>query len=798
MYVFLALYLIFIDIFESLFYRMKKHLLIYFFFTFSILNAQTDFSNEWEDFYSYNNVKDFLIEENVIYAITDNAVFTYDITSKEIRKLSSVQGLSGETTSSIFYSKNNKKLVIGYETGLVEVVDENGKITISADIVSFNQSGDKRINHIFEYDNKLYLSTPFAIVVYDIQKLEFGDTYFIGNGSTDEYINQILVENNVIYAASKNGIYSADITKTNLVDFNLWTRSFTGDFTNIVSFNNKIYCTRGTTLLEINSNNLILQKEIFKTIKSLKSSTNNLTLGLDKSVIVLDNSLNQVVEYITNVDFDFNINNAQAESNSSYLATKEYGILKTSFSSSTTYEEIHPEGPLNNDVFSVTAKQNNLWLVYGGYTTTFAPIQRRIGFSHYNGESWKNTKYTSSLPLPDMVDVTIDPNNVNKVYISSFGDTNDPNLVNTINTGGLFVVEDDEITQFYNHRNSDLEDIVPLETNRATIRISGSAFDSQGNLWMTNVGTTKELKKLSSSGSWSGFDISSAKAVNGFGLTEIAIDNINNVWIGSRKDGAIVFNENGDRKLALTTLATKGSLPSENVLTIAVDRNNRVWIGTLTGMVVFNNASGIFDATSYDAEPVIILDDGIPKKLLGDQRINSIVVDGADNKWFGTNSSGVLYTNPNGQTTISSFNKDNSPLPSNKIVKISVDDTTGKVYFATDKGVVAYKSKVAPFGEELKDVYAYPNPVLKQHSYVTIDGRNGTHLPKGTNVKILDVAGNLVYETNVIEGQELKGGKVVWNKKNLAGRKVASGVYLVLLSTEDGSESTTAKIAIIN
>ena len=105
---------------------------------------------------------------------------------------------------------------------------------------------------------------------------------------------------------------------------------------------------------------------------------------------------------------------------------------------------------------------------------------------------------------------------------------------------------------------------------------------------------------------------------------------------------------------------------------------------------------------------------------------------------------------------------------------------------------------MATFGEVLGDVYAYPNPALKNHETITIDGRKGTHLPKGTNVKILDVAGNLVYETNVIEGQELQGGKVVWNKKNLAGTKVASGVYIILLSNDDGSETATAKLAIVN
>ena len=215
-------------------------------------------------------------------------------------------------------------------------------------------------------------------------------------------------------------------------------------------------------------------------------------------------------------------------------------------------------------------------------------------------------------------------------------------------------------------------------------------------------------------------------------------------------------------------------------------------------MVVFNNASGIFDADIVDAQPVIILDDGIPRKLLGDENVTTIEVDGANNKWFGTDNAGVTYTNPNGQTTLANFSSQNSPLPSDRIVKIAVDEETGKVYFATDKGIVAYNSNVAPFGDTLGEVYAYPNPVRKFHNTVTIDGRNGTNLPKGTNVKIIDVAGNLVFETNVIEGQQLQGGKVVWDKTNLAGNKVASGIYIVLLASEDATETSTTKIAIIN
>jgi hypothetical protein len=42
------------------------------------------------------------------------------------------------------------------------------------------------------------------------------------------------------------------------------------------------------------------------------------------------------------------------------------------------------------------------------------------------------------------------------------------------------------------------------------------------------------------------------------------------------------------------------------------------------------------------------------------------------------------------------------------------------------------------------------------------------------------------------------GGKVVWNKKNLSGNKVASGVYIVLLYNAEGFQTSTTKIAIVN
>ena len=775
---------------------MKKLFLLYFLLFSILFSAQTDYSDSWEDFYSYNNVKDFIKVDAIIYALSDNAVFTYNTDSKEINKISSVQGLSGETTTAIHYSAGNKRLVIGYENGLIEVIEEDGSITISSDIINFSQSGEKSINHISEFNNKLYLSTPFAVVVYDIKKLEFGDTYFIGENSASIKINATTIYNDSLYAATENGIFAAEISSDLLIDSNLWDSYFSGrNFSKIIVFNEDLLVTEGTKLYLFNGMNLVEPISFTQPIVDVKSSSSHVAITLSTAAIMLNLEMEEVFEFSPNSEFNFTLNTSFFEENTVFLGTKETGILTAVKESPNTYSEIHPEGPLSNDVFSITAQNNKLWVVYGGYNGTFTPMNIRKGYSYFNGESWLNEHFNENLPN-DLVHVTIDPKNENRVYMSALGVSND---VSTKPTGGLLVVEDTVLVETYNHLNSSFSPIV-VSLPAINIRVSGSVFDRSGALWATNYETAEELVKFSASGQWSSISLKSVQSNAAAGLTEIVVDRNNSIWIGSRGNGVYVYNENGDRKKALITAPNSGNLPDLNVRTIAIDANNRVWIGTQSGLVVYGNASGVFDDKTPNASSIVINGDenGFGERLLGDQTINSIAIDGADNKWFGTDKGGALYTNPSGQTTLANFSKQNSPLPSNRILKIKSDERSGKVYFATTKGIVAYNSKVAPFGENLGAVYAYPNPALKSHEIITIDGRNGTHLPKGTNVKIIDIAGNLVYETNVVEGQQLKGGKVVWDKRNLAGKKVASGIYIVLLSNDDASETSVTKIAIVN
>lgn len=764
---------------------------------FSILEpmfCQTDFSNAWEDFFSYNNVKDFIKADSRIYAIADNAAFIYDLETRMMEKISSVHGLSGKETSSLHFSAATGRFIIGYASGLIEIIDEKGKITVANDIERLDITGQKQINHISENKDRLYLSTPFGIVEYDIVNLNFGDTYYIDEDSNPVFVHETIVQDQTIYAVTEKGIYSAFVDDPNLIDFNNWLQpkgDLLGNFKSISIVDDKVFTCKSTVLYQLMGfDNLVQRKSYTANIIKLRTLENLLTVTFQKSALVLDDNLSLIHTAGSSESYNFELNSAYASENQVFLATNRFGILSRSFNEF-EYQEIHPEGPLSNKVFSIAAANNNLWVVYGGFNLSYDPLGKKLGYSHYNGSSsgtdlWTNKVFDPNFPARDLVHITIDPFEENKAYLSSWG-------------SGMLVVENDEPSILWDDSNSGLEDLYPDGSPESSIRINGAAFDNQGNFWISNSWVPNRVKKYDKNGNWKGFDLSSIITDQiALGLSELVIDKTGSIWIGSRRNGALVFNESGNRKRALLTESTKGSLPDLNVRTLAVDRNNRIWLGTQKGLVVFSGAESVFEADIYDAQPVIIEDNGIPKKLLGDQPVNTIAIDGAENKWFGTDTGGVLGTNPSGSQTLYNFNKDNSPLPSNSVLKIKVDDLTGKIYMATDKGIVAFNSGVAPFGESLEEVYAFPNPAKKEHEFITIDGRNGTHLPRGTNIKILDIAGRLVHETNIDSGEELRGGKATWNKTNLRGRRVASGVYIVLLTSPDKSETASTKIAIIN
>jgi ligand-binding sensor domain-containing protein len=307
---------------------------------------------------------------------------------------------------------------------------------------------------------------------------------------------------------------------------------------------------------------------------------------------------------------------------------------------------------------------------------------------------------------------------------------------------------------------------------------------------MSNSLVFKGLKALKSDGTWiAPSDWQNQLAsVTEERYSKLAIDKNDTKWVPSyRGNGLIAFNENYANKFIRIRTGTDGNLPINDVRAVAIDNRNQVWIGTARGLRYIPSADSFISETEIESKPIIILEDDLAQELFYEQFIMDIAVDGANRKWISIAESGVYLVSPNGQETIYKFTKENSPLPSNNVNDIEIDSFTGEVFFATDKGLVSFKGTATRPSDDLSNVYAYPNPVRPGFSgTVKISG-----LTNKAVVKITDIEGNLVYETTS------EGGTIEWDTTAFGKHKVASGVYMILVSAEDGIDTIVKKVMII-
>ena len=344
--------------------------------------------------------------------------------------------------------------------------------------------------------------------------------------------------------------------------------------------------------------------------------------------------------------------------------------------------------------------------------------------------------------------------------------------------------------------------------NFVSVRVSGANFDDNGLLWSVSSLVDRALKSYNPvSNQWQGYSFSDliGDPFNELGFGDLVIDNNGNKWIAGYSYGVIGVKTNGSNAVIKNIIgeADEGNLPTNYISALQVDNNNQLWIGTSNGLRVVYNPESVFTDEHPRAEEIIILDDGIANELMYQQFISDIEVDGSNNKWIGTISTGLYYFSENGQETIYHFTKNNSPLPSNNVIDVSIDDSNGKVYIATDKGLVAFKSGGSKPKTELVNAYVYPNPVRPTFN-ISEERVKIKDISENVNIKITDIEGNLVAEAQSNTNSrfkgynlEIDGGTAFWNGKNLANTTVSSGVYLVLLSDLDTLETKVLKLMVV-
>jgi sugar lactone lactonase YvrE len=745
-------------------------------------------SQFWKGYFSYKEIKDISQSPTVFYAAAENALFSKDLTTNSLKTTNTIDGLSGQTITSMYHSIAFNKTVIGYKNGLIIIVnDSDGTMLNVVDIITNGVNQNlKRINHFMEYNGILYLSTDFGIVQYNLATSGFGDTFRIGDLGAEIKVSQTAINNGVIYAATSIGIKSANIINPNLNDYNQWTQLIAGGFSGVETFgSNVVASSNWGQLFKLNGSGFTSFSTLPLVANDLRASGDYLIVSTQTSVYVYSQNLSLMFQInnnqIPNISAKFTC--ATIIDNLLYLGTLEDGVITTTIQNPTIFSFLSPDGPSRNALFAINASTNNVWAVYGGYSSDYNPYTydynglNTYGFSKYTENGWQNTPYSAVLGAKALSKITVNPNNSNLVYLSSF-------------FSGLLKVENDIPTILYDESNSSLESLVltPPNPNYKDLRINGAAFDKSGNLWIGNGWSKNGLKKLSTQGAWSSVNIepiSQRYYENSYG--EVVVDKNGTKWMASSYDGVIAYNDTGNLFKKISLGAESGNLPVVDARVVAIDNRNQLWIGTTSGLRVLPSVDRFLTDDQLNSNSIIILENGLAQELLYEQFITDIVVDGANNKWVGTADSGVFQFSSDGQQTLRRFTSSNSPLPSNAINDIDINPTSGEVFFATDKGMVSYKGTSTTASSDLSNVNVYPNPVRPEfEGTVKVSG-----LSNKCNVKITDIEGNLVYETIS------QGGTIEWDTKAFGKYNVASGVYMIFISSQDAMDTTVKKVMII-
>ena len=738
----------------------------------------------WRSFLSYNDIVDVSQSPNKVIGAASSALFEKNLGTNELKTITSIDGVKAETITAVHYSAEYNRTLIGNSNGLLIIVNGDNTVVNRIGIVQETTvaAAKKRINNITEYQGKAYISTDFGIVVFNIATLEFVDTYYLGPGGAEIAVQQCAILDGYIYTATLfDGVIVSDVANPNLNDYHQWYSIEPGQWLAVTAYNGTIYASDGAgAISRFQNGDPVPFTTLPAKVTDLRVANGYMVATCANRVVVYNEQLVQAtqINVIPLPEAQGAVFScATVVGETLFVGTVAHGMYSAGFNS-LNFENITPNGPQRSNIFRVKKSPSALWAVYGAYGYNYDPYPLQyLGVSKFTeSKGWTTITNDKLFNAASISDIAVSPTNENLVYVASYHN-------------GLVKIQNNEPVILYTDQNTN-GNLQPAEIP-PSIRINSLAFDKEGSLWMTNTRIEKPIKQLKASGNstaWSSYTVKGV--IEEFVANDYAkmvIDKNGTKWIPTSFNGVLAFNEALDNKKIIITEGSNGNLPSFNATCVAIDNNNRLWIGTNKGLRVLPGIDRFTTEISLTTNPIIILEDGLAQELMYEQGITDIVVDGGNNKWIATGGAGAFLVSPDGQQTLFHFTKQNSPLPSDVINDIEVDNVTGEVFFVTDKGMVSYRGTSTEASDDLSKVYVFPNPVRPE-----FEGNvNISALVDKANVKITDIEGNLVFETTS------EGGTVLWDTRAFGKHKVASGVYMIFISSEDGTQTKVKKVMII-
>ncbi len=727
----------------------------------------------WRDHLSYNNCKAVAVSADEVFCATSTSLFSYNKIDGRVRHLTTIEGLSDMGVGSIAYNDEVRRLVIGYSNGNIDLMDDNGRVYNMPGLKDKNISMSKNVNHISFDGSRAYLSCDFGLTTIDIKRREFVDTYILGADGRQIRINCSAVFGGYLYAFSDDGLMRGRLDNPFLTDMKNWEYlSIDGYRLNAVSgcvFSGRLYVGMNIDdtigrLAAFDGQSWTMVADSLPAIRTLTSRGDRMAMCTAEWSAIYDDSIAERGRCWTP-----NATMAFADGDVIWISHSFSGLGRYLYGD---YMSICPQGPPNNNFYRVCYNAGNILVAPGGINLPSAKMYRPANVFTYDGIGWSDINKGRHTDVAQCKDII------------GFATHNNPNHY-------IAVVWRQGILEYNNDTWEHIE--TPDISGKFNDAVSSCAFDNSGNLWMARAFTQKPISVRTSTGEW--FQHRYGNNMAGQHTGKLICTRNDDLWLVQPYGGKIlVWNANGtpessadDNYECFTPSDERGQELNSSINDIAQDRNGAVWIASDEGVYVYDHPEYILQGKSYYGRRPQMIEEGYYQSLLITEVVTSIAIDGGNRKWFGTESGGIFVISSDGTEQYAVYNKDNSPLFSNNVLSLAIDDDRGIIYIVTDRGLQSAVISSTKPDAGMSSVYAAPNPVPADYfNDVTIHG-----LADETVVRITDLRGNLVHETMS------NGGGALWNLCNRDGRRVETGIYLIQCTTTDGVTRNVGKIHVV-
>lgn len=725
--------------------------------------AQT--TTGWKNFASMNKITSAVVTQNGIWAGSDGGAFYFDFNDSTYQTFTKTEGMNGSPITAMAKDSSGN-IWFGSQNGKIDVYSPTTKIFKNIFDVYNSERTEKRINSISIYGDTSFVSTSFGLSLINTKTFGFYDTFFkLGNFASNIEVNYSFKKNDIIYVATNSGIAVQKAGAINLVAPESWDNYTTINGLNsnkvikIGSYKDSVFVLTSVGFSKFTSNSWQNFLTTFPNgeVQDFQTTTDSIFILSNWSVHYYSNGStgSYSATYIAPLKMPYC-------GDGKILLTFDKESIFTNKNGGYNLFKVAPNGPSENKFLNMAIDQNsNLWVATGQDVGG-------VGFFKFDRSTWKTFAVNHDSLLSNAFH-TVSVGSDNCIYFANWGQ-------------GFAKVKNDSTIISFSVQNSPL---IGTLAHPDFLVIADMKTDSKNNLWILNhdAADKKALSVLTSDSTWYMFDNSPDPAVDEY--RRLVIDQYDTKWFTTsdpNKSGLYYFNENStlsntdDDRTGYVT-----GLNSNSISSLAFDKRGELWLGTNSGVNVISNPNAILNSSSSALKITSVFS-------LRQQSINCLAVDAINRKWVGTNQ-GLILTSTDGTSIIETFDSKNSPLLSDQIKSLTIDEKNGIVYAAVDGGLTAFYTTALAPNSTFSTIETSPSPFLigNNSTLLTIDG-----LIKDSEIKILSISGNLIREFSS------PGGKIAfWDGKNDDGDFVNSGVYLIVAYDKEGNSVATGKVAIV-